>query len=1062
MNKKFSTLMLGLLLTSAFASAQTPASPVRINGVSTNAEQLENPATDKTWAAGPYFIVADVDDSGTATVNDILLVANKNGNTLNYQGIQLAANNTLDLASASWYFNEEVVKDAVTGVASEYYYSLKNAGTAAYLTVNASGTVISDSKASSHDASKGQYAKFSVNANYDQFNQNDNLWINLASPKAFNLLAGSISKIDGTSATTKFILCNLETKTLTPAEVAELNDVKGGSGFNLKFSSGNSNGWANDILTDLNLKAFVIDGDENVGGCQPIIWGGQGNLFEIPIGVYFATEYPASLNNTNVITTQAQFEACTFLAVNPDKNYDIHAADRGQGIGFDLMTISGADLNVYKVQDGDPASVKGDVFVGNACFTIEVPDPLRAENAYNLKLANVRVQTDASKNAHETMRNGLYIGSILDQNKNYLVTNNAAAGALSFETTNSTLYDVTKLLKSEDAPSIYTIQFVSELYKDDNIKFAGEKNQYLTVGRQVVAGNNFFALHSVEDYNAADPMFQFVITGVNKDEKTVTFANRQTRKWFRVSLYENADGSFTVSGNEALRIEAINGNLTDENIMFFNGNIANTKVILTPVTVEDKFATFVNRSDNDGLVTFELAKNVDDTPEFYVGARKNNGVIIPNRALAGYANARNMTQFELEKVDSDLNTPLVDDPSWITNPYVYKNGSRILTSTVEDTVAYYKYRIKVFEELNGNGQPYYLDVNMQLDADEWVNGAWIFANPEEFIIKENIDGSVSLIPTSNVQNPEILDSENLQYAEEGVNLQVNAANDAWWMGQNYDLASKLNVGLKTFMVEENPAVSYEAIPQHVSFEAVRGGFMTKDENSDARLSITNVAAEDLTFWLDTVHSDRNVPSFYILKNGAYMFNAADSAVYYGNRGNDRFNIDNVNAKLIFKTGELVTSDTLRTTVDGRSVLVAEEDNAPKGIKGGLENFQFQIIQAEAGSDEYVIRQNGAYVCLLNNYFFVGGNKDMALRFIIEKQSAPTANEGIEVSGVKVIAGNGQITIMGAAGKKVVVSNILGKVVANQTITSDNATIAVPAGIIAVAVEGEAAVKAIVK
>ena len=91
-----------------------------------------------------------------------------------------------------------------------------------------------------------------------------------------------------------------------------------------------------------------------------------------------------------------------------------------------------------------------------------------------------------------------------------------------------------------------------------------------------------------------------------------------------------------------------------------------------------------------------------------------------------------------------------------------------------------------------------------------------------------------------------------------------------------------------------------------------------------------------------------------------------------------------------------------------------------------------------------------------------GNKDQAYRFVIEKQAAPTANEGIEVSEVKVIAGNGQITIMGAAGKQVVVSNILGKVVASQTITTDNATIAVPTGIVAVAVEGEAAVKAIVK
>ena len=52
--------------------------------------------------------------------------------------------------------------------------------------------------------------------------------------------------------------------------------------------------------------------------------------------------------------------------------------------------------------------------------------------------------------------------------------------------------------------------------------------------------------------------------------------------------------------------------------------------------------------------------------------------------------------------------------------------------------------------------------------------------------------------------------------------------------------------------------------------------------------------------------------------------------------------------------------------------------------------------------------------------------------------------------------------MGAAGKNVTITNILGKVIASQVIASDNATIAVPAGIVAVAVEGEDAVKAIVK
>ena len=74
----------------------------------------------------------------------------------------------------------------------------------------------------------------------------------------------------------------------------------------------------------------------------------------------------------------------------------------------------------------------------------------------------------------------------------------------------------------------------------------------------------------------------------------------------------------------------------------------------------------------------------------------------------------------------------------------------------------------------------------------------------------------------------------------------------------------------------------------------------------------------------------------------------------------------------------------------------------------------------------------------------------------------TANEEIAVSDVTVIAGNGQVTIAGAAGKKVVISNILGQIIANTMVTSDKAIIAAPQGVVVVAVEGEGAVKAIVK
>ena len=92
--------------------------------------------------------------------------------------------------------------------------------------------------------------------------------------------------------------------------------------------------------------------------------------------------------------------------------------------------------------------------------------------------------------------------------------------------------------------------------------------------------------------------------------------------------------------------------------------------------------------------------------------------------------------------------------------------------------------------------------------------------------------------------------------------------------------------------------------------------------------------------------------------------------------------------------------------------------------------------------------------------------DAALVFnVAQKTDADdmvTSIDGANVEGVSVVATNGAVTVQGAAGKPVVITNILGKVVAETVLSSDNATIAVPAGIVAVAVDGEEAVKVVVK
>ena len=98
-----------------------------------------------------------------------------------------------------------------------------------------------------------------------------------------------------------------------------------------------------------------------------------------------------------------------------------------------------------------------------------------------------------------------------------------------------------------------------------------------------------------------------------------------------------------------------------------------------------------------------------------------------------------------------------------------------------------------------------------------------------------------------------------------------------------------------------------------------------------------------------------------------------------------------------------------------------------------------------------------------NEVITGG--DDALIFNVEKGSKDDiATDAVapEVSTISVIAVDGAVKILNAAGKTVTINNVLGQTIANTVISSNDATISTPAGVVVVTVEGEAAVKAIVK
>lgn len=146
-------------------------------------------------------------------------------------------------------------------------------------------------------------------------------------------------------------------------------------------------------------------------------------------------------------------------------------------------------------------------------------------------------------------------------------------------------------------------------------------------------------------------------------------------------------------------------------------------------------------------------------------------------------------------------------------------------------------------------------------------------------------------------------------------------------------------------------------------------------------------------------------------------------------------------------------------------------NTEKGVDYAdqVQDFLIESETEDRGKEPMIAPFVGGWVKIQNGVpvisrgFWEDAITD-AERFNSVKTNAnPVSNETIDATeAVKVIAGNGEITILNAAGKTVAISNILGQTVANTVINSDNATITAPKGIVVVAIQGEDAIKAIVK
>ena len=204
----------------------------------------------------------------------------------------------------------------------------------------------------------------------------------------------------------------------------------------------------------------------------------------------------------------------------------------------------------------------------------------------------------------------------------------------------------------------------------------------------------------------------------------------------------------------------------------------------------------------------------------------------------------------------------------------------------------------------------------------------------------------------------------------------------------------------------------------------------------------------------------NIPNHnhHILTKGAYLVNMIDSAatnnVYkYVNRdfnNTEWYRLGFVNAT---HQGDSLTIDNTKTVFD----------LSTEGLDktGGLNYATFAFRYVDTERDNFYIETaykdaTKGWVKIHNGVAVVTPDIQEAEVFSFETTDEyATANETIAAEGaVSVVATDGAVIVKGAEGKNVVVATILGKVVANETVNSDNETIAVPAGIAVVSVDGE--------
>ncbi len=267
----------------------------------------------------------------------------------------------------------------------------------------------------------------------------------------------------------------------------------------------------------------------------------------------------------------------------------------------------------------------------------------------------------------------------------------------------------------------------------------------------------------------------------------------------------------------------------------------------------------------------------------------------------------------------------------------------------------------------------------------------------------------------------------------------------------------MNVNTSCVQLSEKAAyVNLEAVdaPEYASFASAHKrlaynnnalamnplNFFAEMKDEGNPITKANYEADNFSLWVeqDTVIAGKQL---YFISSGVANGGKAEANIRY----------------------YLAAKDTTRAGIDADTYAMFISHDSIKTMKNNPALFAFKTAE-EGGyylENQKELNENGEpYVGVVNGFAVMQATPSAA--FEVQTASAPTANEEMNVSEIKVISNDGQVIVTNASGKMITLSNILGQIIGVRRANSEYFSMPATSGIVLVTVEGDATYKVIVK